>query len=276
MSESAGVSAGDATATSASPVLELDAPTREAFFEYLLRLGDDRLVLGHRTSEWCGHAPILEEDIALANTALDLIGQADALLGLAGTAEGKGRDADGLAFHRDGIQFRNAQICELPKGDFAFTIARQFLWGTFAYYVAEALRSSAHSELAGIAAKAAKEHRYHVRHSGEWLVRLGDGTDESHRRAQTALDELWRFTGELFVADEVDATVLASGLGADPAAILPRWREQVEQVVAAATLQLPKDAWMARGGRSGRHTEHLGLMLAEMQILPRSHPGATW
>ena len=186
---------------------DLDAPARDALFEYLLRLGDDRLVLGHRLSEWCGHAPILEEDIALANIALDLVGQGAMLLKLAGEIEGQGRSEDALAYHRDAVEFRNALIVELPKGDFAFTIVRQFLVSVAAYFQLEALTSSAHPELAGIAAKAVKETRYHVRHAGEWVIRLGDGTEESHRRAQQALDALGRYRGELFLGDALDETL---------------------------------------------------------------------
>jgi ring-1,2-phenylacetyl-CoA epoxidase subunit PaaC len=244
--------------------------------EYLLRLGDDRLVLGHRLSEWCGHAPILEEDIALANIALDLIGQATLLLGLAGKLEGQGRDADALAYFRDAIEYRNALLVELPKGDFAVTIVRQFFFSVFAALETEALQRSANQDLAGIAAKALKETRYHVRHSAEWVLKLGDGTEESHARAQRAVDDLWRFTGELFLADDTDRTVAAEGLGVDPSTLESDWRSQVLDVLERATLTISDTAYMQRGGREGRHTEHLGHMLAEMQIVARSHPGASW
>ncbi len=244
--------------------------------EYLLRLGDDRLVLGHRLSEWCGHAPILEEDIALANVALDLVGQATALLQLAGEVEGAGRDADALAYFREARDFRNALLCELPRGDFAVTLVRQFLFDAWDVLVTEALMHSAHEGLAGIMAKAHKEARYHLRHSGTWVVRLGDGTAESHARAQRALDDLWRFTAELSIADDVDRAMLEAGIGADLEALRPRWEASVREVLDAATLVVPSGGFMARGGRAGRHTEHLGLMLAEMQIVARSHPGASW
>src|SRR5215471_19197461 len=168
-------------------------------FPYLLRLADDRLLLGHRLSEWCGHGPILEEDIALANISLDLIGEATLLLKLAGDVEGQGRSEDALAYFRDAIDYRNALFAELPKGDFAFTIVRQFLFSVFSLLQMETLTKSANADLAGIAAKAVKEARYHVRHSAQWVVTLGDGTEESHARAQRALDELWRYTGELFI-----------------------------------------------------------------------------
>jgi ring-1,2-phenylacetyl-CoA epoxidase subunit PaaC len=262
------------TALPAAPAL--DDATRAALVEYLLRLADDRLVLGHRLSEWCGHAPILEEDIALANIALDLIGQATLLLRLAGETEGKGRSEDALAYFRDSAAYRNALMVELPRGDFAFTIVRQFLFGVAAFHQLEALQQSALPDLAGIAAKALKETRYHVRHAGEWVLKLGDGTEESHRRAQQALDELWRYTGELFMTDDVDATLAAAGLAPVGRDAAGRWRSQVSDVVGRATLALPADSYMQRGGRQGRHTEHLGRLLAEMQIVARSHPGAQW
>jgi ring-1,2-phenylacetyl-CoA epoxidase subunit PaaC len=245
-------------------------------FEYLLRLGDDRLVLGHRLSEWCGHAPILEEDIALANIALDLVGEANLLLTLGAQAEGKGRDADALAFLRDAIDYRNCLLVELPKGDFAVTIARQFLFSTFALLQSEALQRSSNADLAGVAAKMHKESRYHVRHSGEWMLRLGDGTDESHARLQHAVDDLWRYTGELFLTDDLEQRLVKSGFGVDSSALEGAWKAQVLAVLSAAGITTPAVVWMQRGGRLGRHTEHLGHMLAEMQVLQRQHPGAAW
>lgn len=249
---------------------------RAALVEYLQRHGDDRLVLGHRLSEWCGHAPILEEDIALANIALDFVGQSNLLLGLAGQVEGQGRDADALAYFREAVAFRNLQLVELPKGDFGFTIVRQFLFDSYDMPFLEALQRSAHTELAGIAAKAYKEARYHLRHSAEWVIKLGDGTGESHERVQSALDELWRFTGELFATDDNDRTLVAAGVAPDLAALEPQWRERVTAVVRQATLELPDAAPAMLGGRRGRHTEHLGHLLAEMQIVARSFPDATW
>jgi ring-1,2-phenylacetyl-CoA epoxidase subunit PaaC len=254
----------------------LDGPAQAALVQYLIRLGDDRLVLGHRLSEWCGHAPILEEDIALANIALDLVGQATLLLGVAAATEAAGRDADALAYLREAIDFRNVLLAELPKGDFAFTIVRQFLFSVAAYYQLEGLATSSHPDLAGIAAKALKETRYHVRHAGEWVIRLGDGTGESHARAQSALDALWRYTGELFLVDDVDATLVRAGVIPDLAGAESKWLTQVTDVLGRATLVVPSTGYMQRGGRSGRHTEHLGIMLAEMQILQRSYPGAKW
>jgi ring-1,2-phenylacetyl-CoA epoxidase subunit PaaC len=245
-------------------------------FQYLLRLGDDRLVLGHRLSEWCGHAPILEEDIALANIALDLIGEATLLLGLAARIEGQGRDADVLAYLRDSVDYRNALLLELPKGDFAVTIVRQFFYSVFALLQAEALQHSGNADLSGIAAKAVKESRYHVRHSADWVLKLGSGTAESHERTQGAVDELWRYTGELFLSDDVDRSVAESGFGVDPSALEENWQTHVRDVLERASLTIPETNYMQRGGRDGRHTEHLGHMLAEMQIVARSHPGASW
>ena len=245
-------------------------------FQYLLRLGDDRLVLGHRLSEWCGHGPILEEDIALANIALDLIGQATLYLKLGAETEGKGRSEDDLAYFRDAIEYRNVQLVELPKGDYAFTTVRQFFFDVFSYHLLEQLQSSRNSEIAGIAAKGFKEVRYHVRHSSEWVVRMGDGTEESHSRAQKAVNELWRFTAEMFQADAVDRAMKDEGIGADLDAIKPNWDSVVTDVLNRATLAIPSDPPAMTGGRRGRHTEHLGHMLSEMQIVARSHPGAEW
>ena len=233
-------------------------------------------MLGHRLSEWCGHGPILEEDIALANIALDLIGQANLYLRIAGETEGKGRSEDDLAYFREAIDYRNVQIVELPRGDSAFTIVRQFCFDVFNYHVLEQLQSSRHAELAGIAAKGFKEARYHVRHSSEWVLRFGDGTEESHTRAQNALNELWRFTGEMFEADNVDRAMLADGIGADIEGIKPKWEAVVKDVFSRATLSVPNDPPAMTGGRRGRHTESLGHMLSEMQIVARSHPGAEW
>jgi ring-1,2-phenylacetyl-CoA epoxidase subunit PaaC len=251
----------------------VDAPP---LVEYLLRLGDDRLILGHRLSEWCGHAPILEEDIALANIALDLIGQASRLLALAGEIEGASRDEDALAYLRDAIDYRNVLLVELPRGDFAFTIVRQFLFSVAAYYQLEGLVGSTNATLAGLAAKALKETRYHVRHTAEWVIKLGDGTAESHQRAQGALDALWRFTGEMFLTDAVDGALVADGIVPDLTPVEGKWRAQVAEVVQRSTLTLPEASYMQRGGRAGRHTEHLGHLLSEMQIVQRSYPGAKW
>ena len=253
-------------------------PAPNARFEFLLRLGDDRLVLGHRLAEWCGHGPILEEDIALSNVALDLLGQATMFLRLAGQAEGQGRDEDALAFFREALDFRNCQLAELPKGDFAFTIARQFLFDVYAVVTLDALSRSRDAEVAAVAAKSLKEAKYNVRHSGEWVLKLGDGTADSHARIQRAFDALWRYTPELFAADAIDAAMRDAGVGPDLPALRESWAALVRDVVHRATLTLPHDAppIAGRNGRTGAHTEHLGHMLAEMQIVARSHPGATW
>lgn len=245
--------------------------------EYLLRLGDDRLILGHRNAEWCGHGPALEEDIAIANIALDLTGQAQLFLDLAGKAEGAGRDADALAYWRNDPDFRNLQMVELPKGDFAFTMVRQFLFSAWSHFVLETVaRAPGQDDLGGIAAKAGKENRYHLRHSGEWVVRLGDGTEESHTRAQAALDELWPWTGEFFLEDDVERAMQTAGIAPPAAAVKAQWDGVVGDVLQRATLTIPEGPMRMVGGRQGRHTEFLGHLLAEMQIVARSHPGASW
>jgi ring-1,2-phenylacetyl-CoA epoxidase subunit PaaC len=245
-------------------------------FEYLLRLGDDRLVLGHRLSEWCGHGPVLEEDIALANLALDLLGHASMFLRLAGRLEGRGRDEDALAYWRDEHEFRNLQLCELPKGDFAFTLMRQLLFDSWSLQLLDALTRSSHAELAAIAAKALKETRYHLRHSNEWVLRLGDGTPESHARAQAALDELWPWTGELSYQNEVDAALQAEGIVPQLEPLRAPWEVLLRDILTRATLTIPPGPPRMTGGRFGRHSEHLGHLLAELQIVARSHPGAKW
>lgn len=245
-------------------------------FSVTLRLGDSALVLGHRVSEWCGQAPMLEEDIALANLGLDLIGQAELLLTYAGEIEGKGRDADTLAYFRDTREYRNDLLAEQPNGDFAATIVRHLLFAAFAHPYYEAMRQSSDERLAGIAAKAAKEMAYHVRHAAEWTIRLGDGTAESHARAAEALDELWMYTGELFEMGDGEKCLAANGVVADRLAIKSVWDRTIDRVLAEATLARPADRWMQSGGRHGRHSEHLGRALAEMQFLQRAYPGASW
>jgi ring-1,2-phenylacetyl-CoA epoxidase subunit PaaC len=250
--------------------------SKDALFEALFRQGDTALVLGHRLSEWCGHAPILEEDIALTNIALDLTGQATSLLAYAGEVEGEGRNEDALAYLRDGTLYRNLLLVEQPNEDFGATMARQFLHDARDVELQPALARSTDRRLAGIAAKAAKEASYHYRHSAEWLIRLGDGTAESHARVQDALDTLWMFTGEMFEADEGTLALQAAGVLPDMAAIRAAWSHRVDALLAEATLRRPKDGWMQTGGLTGRHGEALGHMLAEMQHLQRAHPGATW
>jgi ring-1,2-phenylacetyl-CoA epoxidase subunit PaaC len=249
----------------------------EPQFEYLLRLGDNCLILGHRLSEWCGHAPVLEEDIALANVALDLIGQARFWLGLAGEVEGEGRDADKLAYLRDARAFRNLLLVEQKNGDFAVTMTRQFFFDAWHYLLLRELQGSADPRVAEIAAKAIKEVAYHLERSRDWIVRLGDGTEESHRRMQQAVDRLWAYTGELFETDDVDRALIARGVAVDLATLREPWLEVVRATLAEATLVQPDpDAWMQRGGKRGLHTEQLGYLLAEMQFVQRAYPGATW
>lgn len=249
-----------------------DAP----LLRYVLERADDALVLGHRLSEWCGHGPMMEEDMALSNMGLDLLGQARALYTYGAAVEGAGRTEDDYAYLRDERAYGNLLLVEQPNGDFAVTMVRQFLYAAFMTPYWQAMTSSTDATLAAIAAKAQKESAYHVRHAGEWVMRLGDGTDESHARAQQALDALWPFTGECFMPSTAEQALVASGAVIDPAMLAAAWRETVARVVADATLTLPADTWMQRGGREGRHGEHLGHLLAELQHLQRSHPGATW
>lgn len=245
-----------------------------AFFNFLTRMGDNTLILGHRISEWCGHAPMLEEDIALANTALDLIGHTQMWLGLAGEVEGKGRTADDLAYLRDAMDFTNLLIVERPNGDFGHTIMRSFLFDAWHKPMLEGLTHHEDERVAAIAQKAVKEARYHLERSGDLVVRLGDGTEESHARMQAALDDLWAYTGEMFTPDEVDEALKGEipGLGE----IRAKWEETVLPTLEEATLKVPEDDFAHLGGKSGRHTEHLGHLLAEMQFLQRAYPGATW
>jgi ring-1,2-phenylacetyl-CoA epoxidase subunit PaaC len=243
---------------------------------YTLRRADDALILGHRLSEWCGHAPMLEEDMALANMALDLLGQSRELYSYAARVEGKGNDEDQFAYLRDVRQYRNLLLLEQPNGDFAHTMVRQLFYSVFADLYWRAMMQSGDPTLAAIAAKSEKESAYHVRHSSEWIVRLGDGTDESHRRAQTAIDDLWAFTGEMFDVDDSERGLIYTGIAVDPATLRSQWLETVSDVVREATLTLPKNDWMQQGGRSGRHSEHLGHLLSELQSMQRTFPGAAW
>lgn len=248
----------------------------DAHVRYVLRLADTTLILGHRLSEWSAHAPTMEEDIALSNIALDLVGQARTLYAHAATLEGKGRSEDDLAFLRDPEEFLNLQIVERPNKDFAVTMARQLAYSTFAELAWGALKASKDEVIAGVAAKAEKECTYHVRHAAEWVIRLGDGTAESHSRMQAGLDDVWMYTGEMFETDAVDTAMIAAGIGVDPRALQPAWMAAMADVIAEATLTKPTAGTMQTGGRNGLHTEHLGHLLAQMQVLQRSHPGAQW
>ncbi len=247
-----------------------------AQLRYLLRLADSSLVLAQRLGEWVGHAPALEEDLGLANVSLDLLGQARLLLARAGELEGKGRGEDDLAYLRGESEYLNLTLVEQPNGDFGRTIARQFLFDAWQLEMYGALERSRDAGLAEIAAKALKETRYHLRYSGGWLIRLGDGTDESHGRAQQALERLWPFTNELFFTDDVDREAAQAGFGPEPGALEAAWSARVDEVLAQATLARPERTHFAWYGKQGRHGEHLGYLLAEMQSLHRAHPGATW
>jgi ring-1,2-phenylacetyl-CoA epoxidase subunit PaaC len=242
----------------------------------VLRRADDALILGHRLSEWCGHAPMIEEDIALANIALDLIGQARSLYEYAARVEGSGLSEDHFAYRRDQHRYRNCLLVEQPNGDFAATIVRQVLFSAFMDPYWREMTKSHDATLAAIAAKAEKETAYHMRHSAEWLIRLGDGTEESHCRAQAALDELWTYTGELFDTDEVENQLGASQIAPATTGLQDRWRKRLESILREATLDIPGTGWMQAGGRSGRHSEHFGYILADLQYLQRAHPEAVW
>lgn len=267
--------------------------------EYILRLADDALILGHRLSEWCGHGPILEQDIALTNTSLDHLGRARSLFQYAAeqfnnlpedqkkTAvtsvaiqnlvnTGTALDEDDMAFLRDGWDFRNVLLVEQPNNDWAYTVARALYYDAFAYYFFSALQNSKDTTLAAIAEKSLKEVTYHLRWSSEWVVRLGDGTEESRERMQTALNELWSFTGELFSMSDAEKEAAQSGIGVDLASLQPKWMERIVSVLQEATLDVPKGTWMQEGGKHGRHTEHLGYVLAEMQFMQRTYPGMEW
>ncbi len=247
-----------------------------ALFEYLLRLGDDSLILGHRLSEWCGHGPILEEDIAMTNLSLDLIGQATSFLDYAGKVEGKGRSEDDLAFLRFDKDYRNTLLVERPNGDFGVTMMRQFLFDAYRKPLFERLVNSSDEMIAAIAAKSLKETKYHLKHSSEWVIRLGDGTEESHQRIQEALNELWKYASELFYEDEVDATLKANGVLPDMDSLKDEWEKTVNDVLEEATLKIPDNNWKQEGGRKGLHTEHLGYILAELQYMQRAYPNMEW
>jgi ring-1,2-phenylacetyl-CoA epoxidase subunit PaaC len=250
--------------------------TDTALFEYCIRLGDNNLILGHRLSEWCGHGPVLEQDIAMTNIALDLVGQATLFLELAAELEGKGRTGDDLAFLRDAIHYRNALLVEQPNEDFAHTLVRQYLYDVHHYLLFSKLKNSKNERIAAIAEKSLKEIAYHLRHNNEWMVRLGDGTEESHRRMQEAVNDLWTFTGDLFAMNETDEALIKEGIAVDQNKIKPEWEKMVKETLQKATLTIPENQYMHTGSLEGKHTEHLGYLLAEMQFLPRAYPGASW
>ncbi|QNE22211.1 phenylacetate-CoA oxygenase subunit PaaC [Kribbella qitaiheensis] len=240
---------------------------------YTLRLGDDALIAAQRTAEWIAAAPQLEEDVALGNIGLDQLGQARSLLQYAGELEGEGRSEDDLAYFRDEREFRNVQLVELPNGDFATTIARLLFFATYQHLLYEELRGCADETLAGVAGKAVKEVAYHVDHATQWVLRLGDGTDESHGRMQAGLDAMWPYTAELFAGDEL---VRRLPVAVDPSTFEEEWLRRVTQVIEESTCTVPTSSYQHSGGRDGRHSEHLGYLLAELQHIARSHPGASW
>lgn len=270
----------EAKASTVSGSGAFDAPAEEgvavALADYAMRLGDDSLILGQRLTEWCGHAPAVEVDLSIANLGLDLLGQATLFLGLAGEIEGRGRDADALAFRRDVLQFRNCLMVEQPNGDFARTMARQFLFSTFQLAQFEALSGSADARFAEIAAKAVKEVRYHVELAADWVIRLGDGTPESRERMVDGLDWHWRFVDELFHLDQIEHDLVGQGVAVDRTALRPAFDSKVAAVLTEATLPQPRYPRGVLGGRKGHHSEHLGHLLAVMQYLPRAYPDARW
>lgn len=249
---------------------------KEALFNYLLRLADNAAILGHRLSEWCGHGPELEEDIAIINTALDLLGHARSLYTYAGQVEGKGRTEDDLAYLREERQYQNALICELPNGHYGDTIARQFLFDQFNFLLFSELVNSTDETVSAIASKAVKEIRYHLRRSTEWTLRLGDGTKESHDKIQESFNDVWMFTGDLFVQNESDKVIVEAEIGPDLDEIRSVWKEKVKAVLTEATLEMPEDGWMQSGSKDGRHTEYMGYILAELQYMQRAYPGCEW
>jgi ring-1,2-phenylacetyl-CoA epoxidase subunit PaaC len=244
--------------------------------QYVLRIGDTCLILGQRLGEWCGHAPVLEEDIAMANMALDLVGQARALLARAGEMSGQGYDEDQLAFLRDERDYRNPTLVELPRGDFAFTVVRNAMVGGFLRHLWTALQSSSDAELAAIAGKAVKEARYHQQHAADWIVRLGDGTDESRRRTEAALAQAWLYMEEFFEADAVDEAAVESGLGPRWADLREPWLADMKAILGEAQLAVPAESAFRSTGKRGVHSEHMGFILTEMQFLQRAYPGGVW
>jgi ring-1,2-phenylacetyl-CoA epoxidase subunit PaaC len=243
---------------------------------FTLRRADDALVLGHRLSEWIGHGPMLEEEMALGNIGLDLIGQSRSLYAHAAELEAEGNDEDAFAYLRDAPQYRNLLLAEQPNGDFGCTMARQFFYSAFADPYWRAMTASTDATLAAIAAKSEKESAYHLRHSAEWIIRLGDGTVESHERVQESVVALWPFTGEMFECDDAEQTLVALGIAIDPAPLRDVWDATINSVLSRATLTRPTNDWMQTGGRSGRHSEHLGHLLAVMQHVQRAYPGSKW
>jgi len=249
---------------------------QKELLDYTLRLGDNALILGQRLSEWCGHGPILEQDIALSNIALDHLGQARLLLQYAAQQKGAEYTEDKVAFFRDITEYYNLLMLELPNGDWGDTLARQFLFDTYNYFFYTALLQSKDEHLKAVAQKAIKEITYHAQWSAEWVIRLGDGTEESHERIQNSINELWMWTGEMFTMDDTDQKLIEEGIAVDLEPLKEQWHQKVSEILSIATLKKPEDGWMQSGGKQGEHSEYLGYILAEMQHLPRMHPEAQW
>ena len=249
---------------------------KKNLIDYTLHLADNALILGHRNSEWCGHGPILEQDIAMSNIALDLIGQARNFYQYAADLSGNGATEDSLAYLRDAIDFKNCLLVELPNGNWGHTILRQFFLSTYQYFLYQQLQNCSDTQLAAIAEKALKEVTYHVRWSSEWVIRLGDGTEESKQRMLHVINELWNYTGEMFEAADYEIQVANEGIVIDLKTIQTNWNQKIRSVFDEATLPIPQNIWMQKGGKEGKHTEHLGFILAEMQFMQRAYPNSEW
>jgi ring-1,2-phenylacetyl-CoA epoxidase subunit PaaC len=262
--------------TQTPAVQDYSPELRALLLEYTLQLADTSLILGHRLSEWCGHGPILEQDLAMANIALDLIGETRSLFQYAAELEGQGRSEDDLAYLRDAVEYKNPLLVEQPNGDFAATILRQFLFDGFHFFLLKDLQNSSDQRLAGIAAKSFKEASYHLKWSSEWVIRLGDGTEESRQRIQKAIDTLWMYSGELFHMTETEKQLAQAGIIPEYATLQPQWEAHLAKVFAEATLEVPQNVFMQKGGKIGRHAEHLGYILTELQYLQRAYPGLEW
>lgn len=250
--------------------------SKESLYKYILRLADDTLIIGHRVSEWCGKGPILEEDIALTNISLDLIGQATLLFEYLAEFQKDGKSSDDIAFVRHANEYTNLLLCEQPNGDFGQTIVRQFLYSSFTQILYRELMKSKDEKLAAIAEKSLKEVKYHVKHTAEWMIRLGDGTEESHERVQSSLNHIWKYKNELFFTDEVDTQMVENGIAPNIQDFKQEYESFVSNILQVATLEIPTHGWEQKGGRTGVHTEHLGYILAEMQFMQRAYPNMEW
>jgi len=259
-----------------SPINSKVMEKQDQLYKYVLQIGDNSLILGQRLSEWCGHGPVLEQDIAITNIALDLMGQARSLMAYAAELEGKGRNEDQVAFLRTPEQYRNVLLVEQPNEDFAYTIVRQFIFDAFHYHFQLQLLNSTDKRLAALAEKSIKEVSYHLKYSSEWMIRLGDGTELSHNKMQQAIDDLWMYSQELVTPNDIDMVMADSGIGVDLNAIKPLFDQKLDEICQMATLSYPKDIWMQKGGKMGTHTENLGYILAEMQYMQRAYPDMEW